>query len=312
MISFFLIVSGLAGLWLGTKWMISGAMGIAERWGLSHAFVGLAVLAVGTDLPELFVSVDAALLQLKGIESSGIVTGNAIGSSFSQITFILGISGLFVPFFMPLRSLVMNGVFLLLSIFLLFYFGYDGLVSRWEGAVMLFCYLVYYVMLLRSKNNGNETGNYEGVHKKLTQIVFFLLGGLFILIFSSHLVVNHAMLLTNEWGMSQSLVGVAIIGLGTSLPELAVSIGAAFRGSGELSMGNIIGSNIFDGFIPVGIGALISTTKVEEEILYYDLPFLLFATILVLIFLTRQRGISKTEGSLMVLIYLTYLVMKML
>ena len=117
-----LILIGLVGLWLGTKWIINGATGIAKRFNLSHSFVGLAILAVGTDLPEVFVSLKASFLHLKGIESSGIITGNAIGSSISQITFILGIAGLFLNFTMTKKDLWRDGIALLSSMILLFVF----------------------------------------------------------------------------------------------------------------------------------------------------------------------------------------------
>ena len=114
-----LILIGLVGLWLGTKWIINGATGIAKRFNLSHSFVGLAILAVGTDLPEVFVSLKASFLHLKGIESSGIITGNAIGSSISQITFILGIAGLFLNFTMTKKDLWRDGIALLSSMILM-------------------------------------------------------------------------------------------------------------------------------------------------------------------------------------------------
>src|SRR5665647_193200 len=135
----FLIITGLIGLWLGTKWIINGALGIAKRFNLSHSFVGVAILAVGTDLPEVFVSVKAALLHLRGIESSGIITGNAIGSSISQITFILGVAGLFLNFTVAKKDLRRDGIALLSSILLLFVFGFDGIITRLEGGMLLIC-----------------------------------------------------------------------------------------------------------------------------------------------------------------------------
>jgi len=116
------------------------------------------------------------------------------------------------------------------------------------------------------------------------------------LIVSSKIVVDNAMVLGDKWGVAQSFIGIAIISLGASLPELAVSIGDAFKKSYQLSIGNIIGSNIFDVFIPIGLGGLISTVEMEKTLLHFDLPFLLFASVLVIIFLLTKRAISKMEG----------------
>jgi cation:H+ antiporter len=305
-----LIIIGLIGLWLGTRWIINGAIGIAKRFNLSHSFVGVAILAVGTDLPEVFVSIKASLLHLRGIESSGIITGNAIGSSISQITFILGVAGLFLNFTMAKRDLWRDGIALLTSILLLFIFGIDGIITRLEGGILLIAYLVYYIILLKNQTEHTDD-NSAGKDYSNSALAFFLLAGFSVLIFSSHLVVENAMLLAEKWGVAQSFVGIAIIGLGTSLPELAVSVGAAFRKSAGMSVGNIIGSNIFDGFIPIGIGGAISTTNMDSNLMKFDLPSLLVMTFLVLIFLRTKRGISKFEGITLIIIFLLYISIKL-
>ncbi len=306
----FLIILGLIGLWLGTKLIINGAIGIASRFNLSHSFVGVAILAVGTDLPEVFVSVNAAILQLQGIESSGIITGNAIGSSLSQITFILGIAGLLLKFTMAKKDLLRDGIALLSSIFLLFVFGIDGIITRMEGVTMLFMYLIYYIILLKSQTE-HADDNSAGKDYSNLQLILYLLSGFTVLIFSAHLVVENAMTLAEKWGVAQSFIGIAIVGLGTSLPELAVTFGAAIRKSAGMSVGNVIGSNIFDGLIPIGLGGTISTTFMEKDLLYFDLPILFGVTLLVLLFLKTERGISKPEGATLIVLYFLYIASKL-
>lgn len=305
-----LILIGLIGLWIGTKAIINGAIGVADRFNLSHSFVGVSILAVGTDLPEVFVSVKASLLHLKGIESSGIITGNAIGSSISQITLILGIAGLFLNFTMAKKDLLRDGIALLTSIILLFVFGIDNIITRFEGVILLVVYLLYYFILIKG-NTENTDNNSSGKEYSITTLVFFLLLGFLILIFSSHLVVQNAMLIAEKWGVTQSFVGILIVGIGTSLPELAVSVGAAIRKSAGMSVGNVIGSNVFDGFIPIGLGGVISTTNMDSNLLKFDLPFLLAATLLVLIFLRTKRGISKLEAIILLSIFLLYIGIKL-
>lgn len=305
-----LIIIGLAGLWVGTKLIMKSAIGIAKRFKLSHTFVGIAILAIGTDLPEAFISINASLLQLKGIESSGIITGNALGSAISQITLILGIAGLFLNFTMAQKDLWRDGIALLSSIILLFVFGIDGTITQLEGAVLLLGYLIYYIILMRTQTD-NSDDNSAGKEYSNIALALFLLSGFFVLIFSSDLVVVNAMLLAQKWGVAQSFIGIVIVGLGTSLPELAVSVSAAVNKSAGMSVGNVIGSNIFDGLIPIGLGGVISTTHIEAKLLTFDLPILLAATLLVLIFLKTKRGISKFEGITLITIYLLYIALKL-
>ncbi len=300
-----LFISGLVGLWLGTKWVVKSAIGIAKRFNLSHTFVGLAILAIGTDLPEVFVSIDASILHLKGVESSGIITGNAIGSSISQISIILGLAGLFLNFTIPKKELFRDGLALLISIGLLFAVGLDGVISRADGLVLLAAYLIYYLVLLKS--NQNVTTDLDAhVHLNYLKLAAYLLVGFVALVFSSHLVVKNGMFFAEKWGVAQSFVGIVLIGLGTSLPELAVSIDAAIRKSAGMSVGTIMGSNIFDTLVPIGLGGSISQISMEIGLLRYDLPVQLGITLLVVIFLKTKRGISWVESVVLIALYLVY------
>lgn len=305
----FLIFIGLIGLWFGTKWMIESAIGIANRLNISQTFVGVAILAVGTDLPEVFVTINASIKQLNGIESSGIITGNAIGSCFSQITLILGVVALLLSFKIENKVILRDGVALSGSLLLLFFFGIDGMISRIEGSFLLIAYLIYYVILLKSKEPQDNSGN-EKIKKSNLKLGGLLIIGLIILIFSSNLVVENAMLLTEKLGISQSIIGITIIGLGTSLPELAVSVGAALKKSPGMSIGNVIGSNIFDGLIPIGLGGTISTVKIERNLLYFDIPLLFGTTAIVLYFLQTKNGLTKSHATIMIAIFFLYLILK--
>ncbi len=310
MVAIIIFILGLIGLWLGTNWVVKSAIGIAERFNLSHAFVGLAILSVGTDLPEVFVSINASVLQLKGVESSGIITGNAIGSSISQISIILGIAALFLNFTLSKKELIRDGIALLSSIILLLAVGFDGIVTRLEGAILLCAYIVYYIILLKSNSNVISEKNNSSKQLSILKLTSYLIIGFAVLIFSSHLVVGKAMYFAKQWGVAQSFVGIVLIGLGSSLPELAVSITAAIKKSGGMSVGNIIGSNIFDILIPIGIGGTISKTSMEGGLLKFDLPVLFAATLLVVIFLGTKKGVSRREAIALIIIYLLYILAK--
>ncbi len=305
-----IFIMGLIGLWLGTQWVVKSAIGIAERFNRSHTFVGLAILAVGTDLPEVFVSIDASVLQLKGIESSGIITGNAIGSSIGQISIILGLAALFLNFKMAKKDLLRDGTALLSSIALLYAVGLDGAISRMDGLILMAAYGIYYTILLKSQPKNSTDNAQPQEHHSNLKLAGYLLVGFAALIFSSHLVVGSALFFAEKWGVAQTFVGIVLIGLGTSLPELAVSIGAAMRKSAGMSIGNIIGSNIFDTLIPIGIGGTISRTAMDSNLLKLDIPILFAITMLVILFLGTKRGISKVEAVVLVVIYLVYVLYK--
>lgn len=309
MLQILIFILGLIGLWLGTKLVVKSAIGMADRFNISHAFVGLAILAVGTDLPEIFVTIDAAILQLNGVESSGIITGNAIGSSISQISIILGLAGLLLNFKIVKKELIYNGIALLTSIVLLFAVGFDGIISRIDGLVLISGYIIHYVVLLKNGSSSTNNHTLEAKHSNL-MLTGYLLIGFLILIFSSHFVVKNAMYFAEKWGIAQSFVGIVLIGLGTSLPELAVSIGAAIKKSAEMSVGNIIGSNIFDTLIPIGLGGSISKISMENDLLKFDLPVQFLITLLVIIFLASKKGILRIEAIVLIIIYLLYVLAK--
>jgi cation:H+ antiporter len=310
MIHGFIFILGLIGLWVGTKWVVKSAIGIANRFNLSHAFVGLAILSIGTDLPEVFISIDAAIMQLKGVESSGIITGNSIGSSISQISIVLGLSGLFLNLTTTKKELIRNSIALISSMLLLFAISFDGEISRIDGFILLTSYLIHYVVLWKTASK-NSKKNMVIQHYKPIMLAVFLVFGFALLIISSHFVVTKAMYFADKWGVAQSFIGIVIIGLGTSLPELSVSIGAILRKSPGMSFGNIIGSNIFDILVPIGIAGSITKISMEDNLLNFDLPFLFVITLLVLLFLASKRGISRIEAVILIIIYLLYVLAKL-
>lgn len=306
-----LLILGLIGLWLGTKFVINGAEDISRKFNLSHTFVGLTILAIGTDLPEIFVTLKAAIMNSPQTDTTGIIAGNAIGSCISQITIILGISGLVMNFSMSKEDLKRNGITLIASIALLLVFAMDGLVSTLEGITLISVYIIYYIILIRSNREVTEANTVKQTVSNL-KIVLTLLVGFAILIFSSHLVVENALLLAEKWGVRQSFIGIAVVGLGTSLPELVVSVGAAIRKSAGMSVGNIIGSNIFDGLIPIGLSSLITETKVEDGIVNFDLPALLIITIFVMLCFKDSRNLGWLISITLIAIYAIYIYLKYL
>lgn len=305
----FLIFFGLIGLWLGTELVIKGAVNIAEYYKLSQVFVGLAILSIGTDLPEIVIAINASLHNVIGnTETSGIIIGNAIGSSFSQISLVLGSVGLLGYLTLKKRHLYEDGIMLLGSVLLVMLLGFDGKINRVDGIVLIVVYLIYYFRLFHQERIGKKIK--KRFSKHIRKDILFLIIGIIIVIFASELVVDKAIYFAENFGIKQSFVGIIIIGLGTSLPELALALNAVRKKAKGLSVGNLIGSNIFDMLIPVGMGASISELKIEKSLILFDLLFLLFLSFIVLIFFYKKKGLQKIEAILLIGIFVLYASLK--
>jgi cation:H+ antiporter len=150
------------------------------------------------------------------------------------------------------------------------------------------------------------------IPKKIWQLLIYLVGGFVLVVMSSDIVVTNSIVLAESWGVSQSFIAIVFIAVGTSLPELAISLGAVIKKSPGLSVGNIIGSNIFNLLVPVGLGAVLSDLHVEPNLLQRDVPFLFLITVVVLIFFSKKRGLQKKEAGSLIAVYLLYLVVKTL
>ena len=303
-----LILLGLALLWGGTELVIDGAVNIARRYGFSEILIGLTVLAIGSDLPETVVALHGAFLNLAGTDTSALIVGNAIGSAFGQIGLVMGVAGLISYLTLARRFIFMHGSVLLLSVILLFFAGQDGEVSRIEGVVLIAAFAIYMVMAFKTRGDHKE----EFVEQKGNVFYFWssLIAGMVVVYVGSELTILSATALAERLGVSQSLIAIVIIGAGTSLPELSISISAALKKQGGLSVGNIIGSNIYDALVPIGVASIISPLRFEHNLLWFDLPVLLGLSVLTLYFFRRKRGLQKGEAMVLVLAYLAYLMSK--
>jgi len=303
-----LLLLGLLGLWGGTLLTVKGAVALSERHGLSQGFVGLTILAMGTDLPELLVSVSGSVQQLRGVDASGVIVGNATGSAMAQGTLVLGVAGLVGYLSVAPKMVKRDGITLLLAIGLTAALGIDGRIGHFEGAALLIAYLIYVAALLQAESHSTESPT-RGPAGRVSPLL--LVGvGLVTVVLSAHIVVTEGIALAEAWGITQTVLGVLIIGAGTSLPELALSVGAAKQGHASLSVGNIIGSNIFDLLVPVGLAGAISPLSVAPSTLWFDLPAIALATVALLVFLLRRRGLQKREALALVVLYVGYAVLR--
>lgn len=308
---FLALIAGLAGLWLGTEATIRGAVAVAERLRVSEFIVGVVVLSVGSDLPELAIAVDAAIKNLHGGNASDVVVGSALGSGLGQIGFVMGVAGTIGVLTLPRRIVYGHGGMLLGSLALLGLFGLDGHVSTTEGLSLIIVYAIYVFLLLADAIDPQQ-GNAEEAGDRLSVSFLYLTIGLLIVIFSAELTVSSATKLAVALDVEQSLIAIIIIGLGSSLPELSISVAAIMKRRASLSVGNLVGSNVFDTLIPVGIAAVIADLEFNASMLRIELPFLFLLTFVVLLLFRREQGIRKGEAAIILSLYLGYVLLKAL
>ena len=306
---FFALLAGLAGLWLGTEATIHGAVAVSERLGVSEFIVGIAILSIGSDLPELSIAIDAAIKNLHAGQTSDLVVGSALGSSMGQIGLVLGITGLFGQLTLPRRTVCQHGGALLGSLVLLGLVGLDGYVSRTEGVSLVVFYAVYLVFVLGGAVS-IEKDNKARWATKLASSFAYLVVGLVIVIASAELTVSSALRVATTFNVEQSIIAIIVIGLGTSLPELSISLGAILKQRASLSLGNLIGSNVFDTLVPIGVAASITRLDFDAEMLRHELPFLFGLTFVVLLFLIGKSGVQKRKAIIIIAMYITYVAFK--
>ncbi len=305
MLELLLLILGLVGLWIGSQLTIQGSIFLAKRFKISQLFFGLTILALGTDLPELIIDINAALQRLAGVETSGLIIGETLGTTISQMTMIIGFISFFGILTITRKELKRDGIAILISIILLFLLGIDGTLSRIDGVIMIMAYAFYFLQIAQQERVIEKV---RKNHKSgLTWSFLSIVGGLALVILASEITIDNAIHLSSLLGVSQSFIGITIVGLGTSLPELATSLTAVRKGASKLALGNIFGSTIFDLLFTLGVGTVISTFIFDKSLLFIDLGILFVVSVAVILFFRKNLRLSKSNAIILIVIYLTYI-----
>ena len=269
----------------------------------------MVILSFGSDLPEIAVAVDAGIKTSLGFDASGVVVGTAIGSIVGQIGFVLGLTGLIAYLTLPRRFIFQHGAVLLGATVLLFLVAFDGTVTRTEGLILITLYLIYVFVLLKGEKVPAQSPE-PMVNGRFNPWLLLILG-LGALIGSSELTVRSVVSLATTFNVNEAVISVLVIGFGTSLPELSISISAILKKKMHLSVGNIIGSNILDTLLPIGIAANIAPVVFERQFVLFDLPYIFLLTVVTLVFFVRIRGLQKFEAGTILGLYLIYISIKL-
>ena len=302
------IIGGLILLYFGANWLVQGAITLSLHLGLSPLIVGLTVVALGTSLPEALVSVQAAIGH-----QGGIAIGNVVGSNILNIALILGLSAFFNPLKVDSHLVKADIPLLAGATFMLVVLLEDFHISRMEGAFLLLC-IVGYVAgnIMTVKRTSPEENKIEGVEvpedhrKNLWRDISFLFIGLIALAFGSNFLVTGAVDLARIWGLSEALIGLTIVSIGTGTPEMATALMAAYRKRSDLAIGNAVGSNLFNIMFVLGIAALVAPLD-GKGISSIDLYVMLGVTILLLPTVWTGRILDRKEGFLFLAIYVGYM-----
>lgn len=300
-LNIFLLVVGIALVLWGADRFTDGASALARRWNMSEMVIGLTVVAMGTSMPEFVVSFFSAL-----DGSADMSVGNVVGSNIFNTLVIVGFSAIFISLSLTRKLLVRDILFVIYSSLILVALTQDGDLSRWEALVLLMCfsmYMIYSYNVARSDVPSDETAGEKYGFGKIT---LFIILGIACLVGGGQLLVSNASSLAISWGMSERVVGLTILAAGTSLPELATSIVAARKGSKGLALGNAIGSNLFNIFLVLGASAIICPMKISG-IGTLDWVALVGSAIVLFIFGGTGHKITRTEGMVMLLLYLLYM-----
>lgn len=297
MIPFILLIFGFILLVFGANKFVDGSSSLAYSFKIPPIIIGLTIAAIGTSVPEAFVSTIAAI---QG--NSDIAASNVLGSNILNILLILGITAFIKPLNIKQNTIKKEIPFLFLISLVMLLMGIDGIISRTDGLILLLFMIIFinYLFEISKEDNNQEEIKQYSIIKSL----IFTIIGLVCIIFGSKFTVDNAVIIAKNIGISEKIIGLTIVSIGTSLPELVTSIVAALKGQNDIAVGNILGSNIFNILFVLGIASSISSVNfnlISDTIISIGITFILF------IFSINDKKISKVEGFIFISLYAIYI-----
>ena len=304
-----LLITGLVVLILGGDFLVKGASNIALRLHISPLVVGLTIVAFGTSAPELLISIKSALSG-----SPDMTMGNIVGSNICNLALVLGVTAVVRPIAVQRNSIKIDWSMTMGSSLLLYYLVREGYVNQYEGIIFVALLSLYIFFVIRKSRK--DTKAQLEIYKELdigrsitTPIwkdVLFILAGSLGLFFGAEWFVGGAKSLASAMGVSERIIGLTVVALGTSLPELVTSIVASFKKETDLALGNLMGSNIFNILSILGITSIIKKISVNDTIYSVDMIWMLVITLIILPMMISRKRMGRIEGGLLLGIYFYY------
>ena len=298
-----LLAVGFGMLVKGADWFVDGAAGIAEKFGIPQLVVGLTIVAMGTSAPEAAVSITAAL---KG--TAGIAVGNVVGSNILNILVILGLTGTITSVAVQKSTLFYEIPYMLIVTFVLLFMGMQGnSVNLVEGIIFWIMFILYLAYLFMMAKKGKQSAEESKENRPVWKLLLWgVLGGV-VVVCGSNITVDSATALAEAIGLSEKFIGLTIVALGTSLPELVTSVTAAKKGNADIAIGNIVGSNIFNILFVLGTSALIIPITFEPSFVI-DSIISVAAGVLLWVATIKSKKLTRPWGILMLMGYAAYFV----
>lgn len=302
---YFYLLLGFIILLISGDLLVKGGVALAAKFKIPTMVVGITVISFGTSAPELFVSLDAALSG-----SPDIALGNVVGSNISNIALVLGFTAILLPIPIKGKAILSDWIAMVLASLVLVLFCLDKQIVWWEG-LSLFSLLIFFIVrtiYISRKKKISADEIQESKYSLTASLVMILLAALG-LYFGANMLVGSAKIIAREYGLSERVIGLTIVAFGTSVPELATSAVAAFKRQMDISIGNIIGSNIFNILGVLGLTSFIKTINVSESILKVDFLWMIGVSILlfVLILPLKKSTIYRWKGLILLSVYVIYI-----
>lgn len=306
-ITYLLLIAGFILLIKGADFFVEGSSSVARRFHIPAMIIGLTIVAMGTSAPECAVSISASL---KG--SNDMAISNAIGSNIFNLMAVCGCCAVVAPLTVTTKTLKQEFPFAILTSVVMLALGYLGMeLGRIDGAVLLAIFALFLFWMVKSALSARaQTVEKEEKEKKeigILRCILYILGGMAAIIFGGDLVVDMATVIAKDFGLSENLIGLTVVAFGTSLPELVTSVTATWKGEVDMAFGNVLGSNIFNVLLVIGLAAVVSPMVFSMESMI-DLIILTAMSILVWRFASTKRNVGRWEGVFLLLVYAAYIV----
>ena len=305
------VVAGIIVVLILADLIIKSTIKLSKHFGLSGTFVGLTILSIGTSIPEIMSAVVGSTQILKdpGVINtvSGLIIGQNVGSDIFQQSFILATVGIIGTVIVVKKNLFKEVGALIMGAVLFWLFALGGSISRMEGIALLAVYLGYLIYLDKRRIHKRVLKKHKLTNKRVAIEITGIIVGFVIMAVAASKVIGASTILVSNLPISASLFGVILLGVASALPEFTTAIVALFKKQKGISTGVLIGSNITNPLLGLGLGATISSYNVPNVVLFYDLPFKIGTALLILYFLTKHHDLKKWQGVVLIILFLAYL-----
>jgi len=303
---YIILISGIVTLIFASELLVRGAVGVAKKFNVSTLVIGMTIVSIGTSLPELLVSLKAALEN-----HPEIAIGNVIGSNIANITIVLGLTTMILPITVKRDTLKVDWSIMMIVSVLFYIFALNGTINWWEGLIYFVGLIIFNIYQFKKskkhqpiiENKTNQNKKASSLIKNLGLIAIGCVG----LSYGTDWLLNGAVVIAKDFGVSEHIISVTILAFGTSLPELITSIMAALKKETDISVGNLIGSNIFNLIGVLGITSLFREIPVSNIVMHSDVFWMLGVAFLLFILIVSNYKINRVKGFILFVTYIAYI-----